>query len=50
MLFPIATAPINKASDEKGKMVDAKKLPKNKPQRPQFSKAKKIILLLLHSL
>lgn len=38
ILLPIATAPTSNASDEKGNTVDAKKLPKNKPQSPQFSK------------
>ena len=36
----MAIAPKSKASEENGMIVEAKKLPKNNPQRPQFSNSK----------
>lgn len=37
ILFPIAIAPTSNASEENGMIVEANKLPKNKPQSPQVS-------------
>jgi hypothetical protein len=37
MLFPMAIAPKSNASDENGNIVEANKLPKNKPQSPHVS-------------